>query len=152
MEMLQRAAGEYVVELIAHVETHFDLHLAFHEYAETLKDLFGGRPLPEATARVVSSDMLCGIRHVHARGIVHRDIKPSNILIQVLARRRLARLPPQLPPLHLMVTLSTVIALLATCNDQYTDVVATGRGSHSCPEIWKSLFLASGTRLSRGSR
>ncbi|VDK41571.1 unnamed protein product [Taenia asiatica] len=37
--------------------------------------------LNERDARFYSCEIVCGLRHLHAMGIVHMDIKPSNMLI-----------------------------------------------------------------------
>ncbi len=39
------------------------------------------KPLPPATATRIIEDVLRGLAHAHATGIVHRDIKPANVLI-----------------------------------------------------------------------
>ena len=39
------------------------------------------QPLPLDMALRIGADILRGLAHAHARGIVHRDIKPANILV-----------------------------------------------------------------------
>eukprot|EP00282_Hemiselmis_andersenii_P003031 CAMPEP_0114151026 /NCGR_PEP_ID=MMETSP0043_2-20121206/23035_1 /TAXON_ID=464988 /ORGANISM="Hemiselmis andersenii, Strain CCMP644" /LENGTH=516 /DNA_ID=CAMNT_0001245833 /DNA_START=105 /DNA_END=1655 /DNA_ORIENTATION=+ len=43
----------------------------------------GGPPslLRPALCRKVLGELLCGVVHLHARGIMHRDVKPENILV-----------------------------------------------------------------------
>lgn len=38
-------------------------------------------PLPQDVAIRIARDVLGGLAHAHARGIIHRDIKPANILL-----------------------------------------------------------------------
>lgn len=37
--------------------------------------------LPEETIRVFGKHIVCGLQHIHSRGLIFCDIKPSNILI-----------------------------------------------------------------------
>jgi serine/threonine-protein kinase len=39
------------------------------------------RPLPEAEALAIASQICAAIEHVHARGIVHYDVKPDNVIL-----------------------------------------------------------------------
>ncbi|XP_073474311.1 protein kinase C theta type-like [Aquarana catesbeiana] len=39
--------------------------------------------LPLPTIRRMSAELLCGLQHLHSRGIFHRDLKPANILIHL---------------------------------------------------------------------
>jgi serine/threonine-protein kinase len=48
------------------------------------------RPLPPAEARRVASDLLSGLAHVHAHGLLHRDLKPANVLFAEDGRALLA--------------------------------------------------------------
>ncbi|KAL1525167.1 hypothetical protein AB1Y20_020038 [Prymnesium parvum] len=51
------------------------------ELFQWVRALGGGRRLrPHLAARLVS-ELLCGMRHLHERGVIHRDIKPSNLLL-----------------------------------------------------------------------
>jgi serine/threonine protein kinase len=54
------------------------------EYVDgkTLADLLrSGGPLPMGQAVIWMSQVLAGLAHVHASGLIHGDIKPANILI-----------------------------------------------------------------------
>ena len=49
---------------------------------ETLKHLIATKgALPMARAAVMMTQILAGVAHVHAAGVVHGDLKPANILI-----------------------------------------------------------------------
>ena len=52
---------------------HTDLHVV-------MKASPGRHPFPEATIKCIMQQLLHGVAHIHACGIMHRDIKPSNIL------------------------------------------------------------------------
>jgi serine/threonine-protein kinase len=39
------------------------------------------RPLPEADALPIVSQICDGLQHLHAQGVVHRDLKPQNIML-----------------------------------------------------------------------
>jgi eukaryotic-like serine/threonine-protein kinase len=49
---------------------------------QSLRSLLGGGPLPAPRALAITSQLLAGLAHAHAKGIVHRDIKPENILLE----------------------------------------------------------------------
>lgn len=51
-----------------------------HVDGGTLEDRLVG-PLPPAEARRFARDILDGLAHVHAHGILHRDLKPTNVLV-----------------------------------------------------------------------
>jgi serine/threonine-protein kinase len=53
------------------------------EYAEgrTLADLLDDGPLRPARAVKIIMQVLAGLSHAHARGILHRDLKPANVMI-----------------------------------------------------------------------
>lgn len=54
-----------------------------YEYTpgRTFRELLRAGELDDATAIEAAAQMLEGLAHAHARGIVHRDVKPSNVLL-----------------------------------------------------------------------
>jgi eukaryotic-like serine/threonine-protein kinase len=57
------------------------------EYAEgrTLADVLDHGPIAPARAVRIIMQVLSGLAHAHARGILHRDLKPANVMIVDLA-------------------------------------------------------------------
>ena len=47
----------------------------------SLKEIFSGIVLPFARIHQIFDQILAGLAHAHARGVIHRDIKPENILV-----------------------------------------------------------------------
>jgi serine/threonine-protein kinase len=47
----------------------------------TLKDRLEDGPLPVAEAITIARQMLAGLAHAHAQGIIHRDVKPANVMV-----------------------------------------------------------------------
>jgi hypothetical protein len=48
----------------------------------SLRTLIDRGPLPVRRALNIAGQLLAGLAHAHAKGIVHRDVKPENIFIQ----------------------------------------------------------------------
>ncbi|XP_066438418.1 protein kinase C delta type-like [Eleutherodactylus coqui] len=38
-------------------------------------------PLDITSARFYTAELVCGIQHLHAKGIIHQDLKPENIIV-----------------------------------------------------------------------
>lgn len=56
------------------------LVMAFYE-GETIAQRLSNGPFDAATASLVATQLLSGLQHAHAKGIIHRDIKPSNLIL-----------------------------------------------------------------------
>jgi serine/threonine-protein kinase len=64
--------------------TFLDRPFIVMEYVEgeTFGDIIAsGRPITTSAKLDLLDQMLAGLQHAHARGIVHRDIKPSNVMV-----------------------------------------------------------------------
>ena len=55
-----------------------------YEYVpgRTLRDVLRARELTDRAAIQIAVQILDGLAHAHAQGIVHRDVKPSNVLLR----------------------------------------------------------------------
>jgi hypothetical protein len=70
--------------LRAYALAHDDEHVYIaYEYVpgRTMRDALRGGELRDAEAVEAVAQVLDGLAHAHARGIVHRDVKPSNVLL-----------------------------------------------------------------------
>ncbi|MBK9035144.1 MAG: serine/threonine protein kinase [Myxococcales bacterium] len=52
-----------------------------HVAGVTLRDLLDEGALPLEEALTLGRQLLAGLAHAHAQGIVHRDVKPANIMV-----------------------------------------------------------------------
>ena len=94
-DVLKRVRGhKNVVELIDFVDGE--------HYAALVLERFGtcdllrhvqrvhaqsGRGLDEATARLIFSQIVSAVRHVHSRGVCHRDLKLENVLFDEMTQQ-----------------------------------------------------------------
>ncbi|PHS19010.1 MAG: protein kinase [Blastopirellula sp.] len=86
------SADRYVVQLL---EVGWNSDPAYYvmEYVEngSLQDrLKRGGPLPIDEAVSIFRDVVTGLLHAHAKGILHCDLKPANILLDLDGKARLA--------------------------------------------------------------
>lgn len=56
----------------------------------SLEDRLQGKPLPDAEAQRLATELAAGLAHAHARGLVHRDLKPANVLFDAEDRAKIA--------------------------------------------------------------
>ncbi|KAM4048910.1 protein kinase C delta type-like [Anomaloglossus baeobatrachus] len=42
------------------------------------------------SARFYAAELVCGIQHLHSKGVIHRDLKPSNILVAATGHIKIA--------------------------------------------------------------
>jgi eukaryotic-like serine/threonine-protein kinase len=77
-----RLKSPYITEL-HHAFWHKGDMILVMEVVEgfSLKEIIARGPIPIATACRYASQLLEGLAHAHAKGVVHRDITPANILI-----------------------------------------------------------------------
>jgi len=81
--LLKKAASPYVVPLIEKFEqSGGNLVLAFPFMPFDLAQLLEQGGLTDWQRQTYLRDLLTGLSHVHALGIIHRDIKPSNVLLK----------------------------------------------------------------------
>ncbi|MFZ1878545.1 MAG: serine/threonine-protein kinase, partial [Gaiellaceae bacterium] len=52
--------------------------------------LRSGRPLDDAEATRIATEIAAGLAHAHGRGVVHRDLKPANVLFDSEGRAKIA--------------------------------------------------------------
>jgi len=65
---------------LGHDERH--VYIAYdYVPGETMRDAMRGGRLDDAAAVEAAAQVLDGLAHAHAHGIVHRDVKPANVLL-----------------------------------------------------------------------
>lgn len=58
---------------------------------QCLADMVRDRPLPTSMVLSIALEVLEGLSHAHAHGVVHRDLKPDNIMVDYVAGRVVAK-------------------------------------------------------------
>ncbi|OCT60627.1 hypothetical protein XELAEV_18046653mg [Xenopus laevis] len=81
--VLEAARGcPYLCQLHAAFQTEREVFLVMeHIRGGSLLDAITKGPLRMDTLICYAAEMVCGLQHLHAKGIVHRDIKPVNVLM-----------------------------------------------------------------------
>jgi len=89
---LRRLRHPNVVELLGAFAHEGALHLAFEWHPTDLRCTLGRAeaPLSRGAVRRLAAQLLAGVAHVHARGILHRDLKPANLLLSADGALRVA--------------------------------------------------------------
>ena len=83
VELAGRLAHENVAAVIDTGDTADGRRYMVMELArgKTLTDALGGARLPHVRVIDVLGQLLAGLAHAHACGLVHRDLKPDNVLV-----------------------------------------------------------------------
>jgi serine/threonine-protein kinase len=63
------------------VESGFLFLVMERVVGQTLTAALAGTPMPPRQALVIARQILEGVGHAHAHGLVHRDLKPDNIML-----------------------------------------------------------------------
>jgi len=99
---------------------------------------YESRPLPEADALKIVSQICVAIGHMHGQGIIHRDLKPSNIMICCDRTLRIMDFGMASPPIRRRSPLAKLTTILGTPEymapeqvkngpvDERTDIYALG--------------------------
>jgi cyclin-dependent kinase len=83
VRLLERAHHQFVIELVeSFQQSGGRLVLAFPFMPYTLDDQLRKGRLQPKDQKIVLSELMQGLEHIHSCGIIHRDIKPSNILLR----------------------------------------------------------------------
>ena len=77
----------HVVALLELVLEKKLLHFVFEFCDSNLYEFLSASssPLPPARAAEMLAQLLSGVGHIHAHGVVHRDLKPENVLCDAAA-------------------------------------------------------------------
>lgn len=115
-----------------------------YERGRSLQEYILGRnePVPENFVRRVFSELLNGLREVHAQKLLHLDIKPANIYIRMdgspvlldfgSARQTLNEAQPQLPPSYTPGFASPEQYIDRKLLGPWSDVYSVGATMYGC--------------------
>jgi cyclin-dependent kinase len=83
VRLLEQARHRFVIELVESFQQPGGrLVLAFPFMPYTLDDQLSKGRLQLKDQKIILSELMQGLEHIHSCGIIHRDIKPSNILLR----------------------------------------------------------------------
>lgn len=114
ISVLRQLKHPNIVELSDVIQSEGRLYLVFEFVDKDLKKYMESvqGPVPAATVKNYTYQLLKGLEFCHVRGVMHRDLKPQNILISRDGRLKLADfglarsfVPPIRPFTHEVVTL-----------------------------------------------
>lgn len=79
----QLGDSPHIVKLLDHFPDETNLCLVLEYLPSDLSEVIRQAPpyLPSDRVKCYAQQLLAGLAHCHARGIIHRDIKPSNVLL-----------------------------------------------------------------------
>lgn len=82
----------HIVQLLAHFPDETNLCLVLEYLPSDLGEVIAQAPayLPAAHVKCYAQQLLVGLAHCHAHGVIHRDVKPGNLLLSRGGRLKLA--------------------------------------------------------------
>ena len=82
--LLFKSAGRHVVPLLGIYRQAKEAPVLSFPVSDTVLSRFlvNRGPLCEHVSQTLASQLACGVKHIHALGVLHRDLKPSHILLR----------------------------------------------------------------------